>query len=1400
MKLFKKILISFLFSLIIPQNSLFADIEVSPIISPVTLLTGTRYAGREVTKTIYQGDGFTDYNFQPFNMLGLTIVTSSSGATDNLQQIKIDKYGTMSSTNVIEMALYYDNNADYYFDPELEKYGIPTDTKISVAQYNSGTDAWYFDNLSSLAQSTVTNSPKTYFVAIRLSTTATRGTYFGIRIADDQSITTSGTAQNNISEINSSTWTVEKSPPKVYAQLDDIAASYQANTSAEVQRYSYMFRGSENIGMLRVSLWTQYFNGLVNGIHIGRIGTGIDADIAGVKIFTDGTDNNNDGIIDFSSSTDGVFNPNVDMALTNWIPFSDNTANCSFSTSQILNGLTTRYFYITYNIGNFATLGKTQGASIVSIDLSEGIMQTFLPTTSSKIEVLATTNTVSTKMSDSVYWLYSGSGTYQAQTNVEMLRLKLATDQSNAVWDALQVERSGTGGPQDQSKPEGRNSDIKYIKIYRDANMNNQLDADDQCISEAQTKILGYVLYAEPYSYISNQLVAPFDLILESTITATGTFPASGSQLLIQIDKEIMKYTIAGSTSTTDGIKPYLHITERGKYGTHIVTHQAGETVKKVDMFDLSNDLNKTKLITLTNPQTLSPTDQTYFIAYDIGDNAVAGNAVGVKISDKNWIQVSAPHQVSSTLNIETANGTPLQSATFDNCKSALLPIMPINLIVRSDNLAPVSSKQGSSNVSLMSLRLKSTRNHIVLNQLNLTQNGTVKTPSVPAKGQGDISTFSIWKETTSVSLPYGDGRFDPLTDIFISSIAHSTAMVPNANFTNGLAHLSLGDDGLYISTSEVKIYITANIGSIDLAAQSTENDTAGIEITGFDDLIITPQTAVSDATNTFPYKSTNLKILNQNAVIPLPYDVIPKIWADPFGDGYPAMDTNADGLPDRNYSSSAQSIKTFAANSEVFLDFNGDSINDLEDLNGDGIKAELDLTGDGLMSTDLNGDGVLDLDFNHDGLPDQILADSNGDGIPEIDLNSDGIVDDYVPMRWTNSLVRINAEWSPVSGAAKYEYSIGKGPDETEYSVSGSWIITDDIKTSISGVYLEEFHSTKLIGDILEAYTASPLAPLQITVESITNFNTATGGYLYVGTGKNAEIMHYISATSQSSGNNIIWIFNIDQRASFGSIKKTHVSGTEISNACYYLRIKAQNIQGLTGPSVLSSIYRVDIKTPDLPSHITIESTPKQNSEKYFVKILWDKSIDATSGINVYEVQESMDTDPRWRNAATVPFTNLSLSLERARGHYYYYRIRSQDCAGNWSAWTSPVRINTGKIDEVVSALSSYPNPANLRSGNGKSFITYSLNQDAKADVAIYDLIGGKVFEYTADAGDIWSGTGLTQLDGKGKGGTSGTNVITWDGKNSAGKIVDIGAYICLVEIHSDRGVIRTKTKIGVK
>ena len=97
-----------------------------------------------------------------------------------------------------------------------------------------------------------------------------------------------------------------------------------------------------------------------------------------------------------------------------------------------------------------------------------------------------------------------------------------------------------------------------------------------------------------------------------------------------------------------------------------------------------------------------------------------------------------------------------------------------------------------------------------------------------------------------------------------------------------------------------------------------------------------------------------------------------------------------------------------------------------------------------------------------------------------------------------------------------------------------------------------------------------------------------------------------------------------------------------------------------------------------------------------------------------------------------------------------------------------------------AIEDLSNYPNP--FKAGNNSTKIRYTLKDNAYVKINIYDLNGNLVLQKEIPAGA--------------SGAMEGPNEVFWDGKNGIGKVVDIGAYICIVECNGEK----LKTKIGVR
>ncbi|MCS7151963.1 MAG: hypothetical protein NZ928_06225 [Endomicrobia bacterium] len=1123
-----------------------------------------------------------------------------------------------------------------------------------------------------------------------------------------------------------------------------------------------VYQNQQNVGVLRLNFKSNKNSVAIKRIKVSMVGTAVDGDISLVKIWRD---RNNNAVFDIEDTTRTATGEYPGLLSFGTDRLSDKTVDIELKTPLVVDdspgGVNV---FVSFDIAEFARLFSKFYVSIpeenyITVEVPDNISFVVKPVQSGETTIYEAASQVIARVYNYAKDIAGLGGTFQAEHNVPVLRIKMRTDVAQSRWTRIRLEKIGSSA--DPAYPYGRNFDVEYVKIFKDANFNDQLDAMDTLINEIQSELV---------LSISSTTSTPFLMVIKSSVSPTGSFPVNQPQLWVKVNDEVFEYTHLTTVTISGVTYPALYVTKRAHVGTHAAYHPAGSTVRKCDMFYLNDDLNRQKEVALVQPQLISPTPQTYFVAYDIGENAIAGNAVGVKLIGKEAITIEYPNTTSSQLEIEQDfAGSNVQNSVYPY-ETSLIRINPVTLTIIGESVAPVQVPQRTENVPFMLVTAKTDRNYIRINKIHVKQIGTVETPAaVGGLGQGDLSSISIW-------LDNGDGFFSPTLDVLISSITHGTI-----DFSAGAARFKLPAKGLYVSTAPVRFFIVGNIGKTDFAGYSTKNHYVGVELSSFRSIDLTPQTAESAITNKFPYKSSLVLILDEFAPQILPkWSVLvhKKVWANPFGDGYPAVDVDNDGKPDKQM-----------RNGEVFIDVDNDGTNDLEDLDGDGVKDDVDLVGDGKPSIDMTGDGFLDIDMNCDGKPDSVLADINGDTIPEIDLSRDGTIDwGYVPERWTNRTTQLFAQWRHVANVVDYRVGVGNTANKnnlTESFAPGGWLSTNKApRYTVTNLSLQAAKVTRLLKSVSRFDTP----PFDLYVESTDGF-PAEKSDIYVG----GEIMYYETKSENS--------FRITQRAKYETQAQDHPAYTRVTNQGVYYRVHGVGTEGVTGPAVQLMIYRVDITPPSAPTKPVsdYDRLGREITEGVYT-IEWSPAADAESGIMGYEIQERVDTNPVWKTIRFVAGSRTSFVIgnsdtpdnkPREKGHFYYYRIRAKNYAGSYSPWSEISNgVCTGLPEQVISQVSNYPNPVDTRLGGeeGKTWIVYVLNQDAEVTITLYDLLGYKVQEWTFKPGQ--------------EGGKRGANKVPpegWDGTNAAGQKVAKGGYIAQIKVKSSKGVITAIRKIGV-
>jgi hypothetical protein len=193
-----------------------------------------------------------------------------------------------------------------------------------------------------------------------------------------------------------------------------------------------------------------------------------------------------------------------------------------------------------------------------------------------------------------------------------------------------------------------------------------------------------------------------------------------------------------------------------------------------------------------------------------------------------------------------------------------------------------------------------------------------------------------------------------------------------------------------------------------------------------------------------------------------------------------------------------------------------------------------------------------------------------------------------------------------------------------------------------------------------------------------------------------------------------------------------------------FMLAVQAQDNAGNWGE--ISTAIRIDIPPaidstpPTIPSNLRIISL-----DHYHVKVAWDSSFDAESGIKGYPIStwqtQRGDSDKyATTNSYTINFDASHWSLD---GQYFMLAVQAQDNAGNWSGISNAIRIDIPPLpsSNFTITLEVQNNRCYgdyleegaiaVKLSNGKAPYTISLK---KGDIIISsDIINNTVKTYTS-------------------------------------------------------------------
>ncbi len=588
--------------------------------------------------TLQQGDGCITSRPAPVAMLRLRMEIQPKvvASTASWNYITVTRYGTLRWDQIRSIDIYRDSGGDTFNgDTVLGQPWTAADTFISSASFTNGNAD--LDIPLSIPQ-TITKTPQTYFVAVRVEPTADPGSTLALGIKSNKIILAPGgvlLASNNIPCISTySVIAVRLSDVLVdYKKTDpmsNIAAYYDPDGNGPLPsaKQTSAPQGYFGVGMMRFGLWTPELTAHLKTLKVTQLGTADDKDIISCTLYED-------------TNLNGTFEPATDIAVSPDVPISGGVATLPVNSLPLgvnLINQTTHYYFVVYRLANGAQVGRTIGASLSDFTFPDGQIAAAGPDAANfpgQIAVMAQMSsdtpliaaTPDTLVIDAKTSVNPGVVT-QGDQNVPMIKLRLRTDTRSLIWQGLRVDRRNQYGL-------NVDSDVSNVKVWYDT---------------CQARLA--------------QNMTPLTTGLLQLTTTYGLAPSGN----LFIDDEVLTYdSIVGSAvNLPDGISTF-----RGLYNTTPATHNMNTTVTGTGdgIFNPNTDqlisppsppsiLFSTGVshITITGPkggQELLAQGvgkgKTYFVTYDIDNFATLGQTyLGLDIKTTDYFTVNTPKMVSN--------------------------------------------------------------------------------------------------------------------------------------------------------------------------------------------------------------------------------------------------------------------------------------------------------------------------------------------------------------------------------------------------------------------------------------------------------------------------------------------------------------------------------------------------------------------------------------------------------------------------------------------------------------------------------------------------------------------------------------------------------------------------------
>ncbi len=281
-------------------------------------------------------------------------------------------------------------------------------------------------------------------------------------------------------------------------------------------------------------------------------------------------------------------------------------------------------------------------------------------------------------------------------------------------------------------------------------------------------------------------------------------------------------------------------------------------------------------------------------------------------------------------------------------------------------------------------------------------------------------------------------------------------------------------------------------------------------------------------------------------------------------------------------------------------------------------------------------------------------------------------IFSDIVPPSAPATLMRTVTKWSVAldwddatddSGVKRYEFQIDNNNDFSSNEKAGTALVSNANATGLAdGTYYWRVRALDNSGNY-STWSSGSSFTVDVTPPSVptTLIRTVTG---------NGVTLDWADATDNLSGVKQYQIM-LDNNYNFSSpeysaspITNT-ASASNLADGTYFWRVRTQDNAGNYSIWASGSNFMVDITAPTNPAILT--STISWNN----AVLDWADATDATSGVKQYEYQ--VDNNADFSSNEKSGIANVSnVSVSGIADGNYYWRIRTQDNLGNYSAWTT--------------------------------------------------------------------------------------------------------------------------------